>query len=310
MAWYTYPPKVALDEFGGAVLSGSGQVFNINDTEGVAPLTPYDLNGLPLAGGIIQIEGNQLTQAFRLEDSPSCLWRSNGRAVQLDSPDGMLNAAVAAAAAAELSRIAAELAASNSVGAAQIEAAVNAYLAAFPPVLSSSVVWDNVLERPGTFAPDAHTHSVGDLIEATARGKLVLQADTAAQLRSLADAAPSSTVSFPGLSATDPNKAAPGGHTHAASVIGISAISGLTALNVQQALEQLLAAIGTGGGGSGSGLLIYTFRSGAYPSLPTTKPANIQRVLFQGPVPPTGLPSWMGLGSTQIPSVYEYVATT
>lgn len=81
----------------------------------------------------------------------------------------------------------------------------------------------------------------------------------------------------------------------------------IDATTVQEAVQQAAA---LGGGSGTSDVMTVIYRTGLYPSLPDTKPAGITLVRFYGPVQPTGLPAWVGVGPTQVPSVYEYVATS
>lgn len=84
----------------------------------------------------------------------------------------------------------------------------------------------------------------------------------------------------------------------------------LDATTVQGAIEQAAMLGGTGGGGT-SDVATHIWRAGAWsPVIPTTKPTGIRLVAFFGPAQPTGLPSWVGTASTQIPATYEYLATS
>lgn len=55
-----------------------------------------------------------------------------------------------------------------------------------------------------------------------------------------------------------------------------------------------------------SEVLVWRYVSGAYPTLPTTKPTGIKYLLALGPVQPTNVPTWVGTGASQVVGKYEY----
>lgn len=64
---------------------------------------------------------------------------------------------------------------------------------------------------------------------------------------------------------------------------------------------------GTAAGGA-SNIRIIKYAAGAYPALPGTKPTGVDLFIFKGPVQPTGMPSYIGDGPSQIMADYEYRA--
>lgn len=117
MAWYIYPPMVAVDATGALLNSGTGQIFAEDDLLAATPLPLRDLSDAPLAS--VSISSVGLTQAFQVE-VPECVWRSGEYAVALSSAKGMRNAAEAAQTAAEAAQVAAEAAAAGAVDIADL----------------------------------------------------------------------------------------------------------------------------------------------------------------------------------------------
>lgn len=163
---------------------------------------------------------------------------------------------------------------------------------------------------PSTFPPSPHTHSVQQLSDASPLGRQLITAADVQSARAAIQAAPSSTVSFPGFGTTA-DKAAPGSHVHSAQSVTFTPTGTITANNVQDAIIQ--AAL-TGGGTSTNPttLLVVKYASGGYPAMPAAKPAGVSLILFMGPLQPTsanvsgGIPSYVGDGPTQIMADYEY----
>ena len=150
--------------------------------------------------------------------------------------------------------------------------------------------WSSITGRPLTFTPAGHSHAATDISDSTTIGQSLVKAADAATART-AIAAASST------------------HNHAASTITVAPSGMITATNVQDALVQ--AAASSGGSGSGtSALLVWRYTSGAWPTLPTTKPAGVYEVHAIGPSYPPAPPSWTGLAADKVPMSYSKVAVT
>lgn len=105
---------------------------------------------------------------------------------------------------------------------------------------------------------------------------------------------------LPGVPATFP----PSSHTHDGSSITVS-IPGVTATNVSAALSEVKATAGSGGA---SGVLVWRYTGGQWPTLPASKPAGVSIVMAVGPSFPASPPSWTGLDGTKALLSYQKVA--
>lgn len=167
--------------------------------------------------------------------------------------------------------------------------------------------WNDLTDKPSSFPPASHTHTSGGISDSTPVGRQVLTAADPQAARQAIGAGTGNGTSNLTIG-TSSTQAAPGNHTHAASTLGWTPPSGWAATDVQAAIEEA----GNRGGSGGSNTMYRYYASGQYPALPATKPAGVERIEFEGPVIPNsgnvagGLPSYIGNGSTQIKTHYEF----
>lgn len=106
--------------------------------------------------------------------------------------------------------------------------------------------WDAVLNKPATFPASTHTHLAAEISNSSNLGRAVLSAADAPSMRVLIQAAPNTTVSFPGFGTTA-STAAPGNHSHPASTMPFTPTGALNSTNVQAAIEEAATLGGAGG---------------------------------------------------------------
>jgi len=160
---------------------------------------------------------------------------------------------------------------------------------------------------PSEFPASPHSHPASQISNSTTVGRALLTAADAQAARAAIGAGTGNGTSDLTLG-TASTQAAPGNHTHGATSLSFTPTGGITATNVQDAIVQAAA---TGSGGSGtSSVYVWRYASGAYPTLPASKPAGVDVVQAYGPVAPTVVPSWVGNGSGQALGRYEYAALT
>ncbi len=267
-------------------LSGSVYASEADALAEAAPLT------VTLAGGVssstITVSSLGHTVGFTVADHKTVWWRSGGgNIVRLVSFDGMQQVFDDGLARAE------EIDASmvKSVNGELPDAEGNVVVAAGGGG-DGTTTWQSLAGKPDTFPPSGHTHLRSEISNATELGRSTLGAATPQGFRSLIGAGTGNGTSdlVLGTSAT---AAAPGNHTHAQYVDAAAAAT---------IADERIAA---NGGGSGSGsILVWRYSSGAYPTLPASKPAGVQLVHAMGPVAPSTVPSWIGNGPTQVPAEY------
>jgi len=153
---------------------------------------------------------------------------------------------------------------------------------------------------PATFPPSSHSHTATDISNSTAVGRNVLTASDQQAARAAIGAGTGNGTSNLQLGTTS-STAAAGNHTHPASAITFSPAAGITATNVQAAIE---AAAASGGGASIGPIYVVPYSSGAYPAVPTDAPSGTLLRWFIGPVQYTGA-AWPG-----VVNVYTYAALT
>ncbi len=157
---------------------------------------------------------------------------------------------------------------------------------------SGPVAWGSILEKPSAFPAEAHVHVLTALRRSDNTALLAailtfLQAGDIAAARAAIQAAPASTVSFPGFGST-PGLAMRGDRQFDASEILYQAGAGGT---VDSKLTELAAQVGTG---AAYPKLDVWWAGGAYPNLPALKPnPAINEVIWYGPVGPTAIPAWV-----------------
>lgn len=317
MTWYEYEPNIAFDAPSGALArNAEGFVYALEnpDRTSGARLAIRDLHDTPLAS--LTSTDMAFIPPFKVDGHKAVVWVSGPYEVALVSVMGVLADADAAQAAAEAAQVAAEDAASRSAlpsggNVGDVVTLTPTGAAYLPPtggtggttIEGAPTVW------PSTFPPSSHSHPVDDLRNGTA----TLATPVVSLLKSLDQAAARAAIGAGtgngtsnltlGTSATT---AMPGNRVFTATEVTVTPSTNLPQTTVQAALEDVAARAGAGT----SGVMVVTYRSGSYPTLPTTKPAGVQLVQFIGPVQATGLPSWIGTGSTQVPSIYDVVATS
>lgn len=108
--------------------------------------------------------------------------------------------------------------------------------------LADSVDWVNVLNKPGTYAPSAHTHLVSSLSNATQIGRDMLTASNVAAVRSLLNIPDSTTIDWVAI-VNKPGVFSPSAHEHNvanladATSLGKSILVATTAAQVRSLLE-------------------------------------------------------------------------
>jgi hypothetical protein len=294
MTWYGYDSQIAIDQSTEQIArNAAGHVYATTDTAFATPLTVTDLAGVTRSEIIANSFG--LIEEFRVEDYKVVVWKSGDFKTQLSSISGIIADADAARTAAE-----------------QAFTDLQAYIAANPGTLPSgrqpgqilgvlgdgTLGWvaptvgggSGILNAPAVWPTASpwpvplHTHPATAIADSTTVGRAVMTAPDAAAARVALAAAPSSVVSFPGLSSTDPTKAAPGGHTHGASTIPFTPTGAISATDVQGAIQQAAATGGTATLPTGV-TVTRIFSSGAYPPRGTLAAGTI--VIWRGPVWPT-----------------------
>lgn len=296
--------------------NGTGQVYALADTGLTTPLTVRSLSGITTT----TVTSGPLgaVTVFVTEDHPRVRWVSGGQQIVLTSFDGLLADAIAArqAAIGALTELQAFVGEHEGIDFPAGGAPGNVLTLDsagerrwLPPteggggsgIAGAPSIW------PTEFKAAEHTHPSSQINDTTTLGRNLMKALDQADARRIMGAGTGNGSSNLRLG-TSSSDAAPGDHTHSAGAIRFTPGGGITAEDLQTAVLQAAA---MGGGGSGtSEVMVVTYRSGAYPSLPSTKPTGVKLVQFLGPVQPTGLPSWIGLGASQVPSQYSPVATS
>lgn len=158
-----------------------------------------------------------------------------------------------------------------------------------------TATWQTLGGKPDVFPPSGHTHTRADLSDISTLARQVLAATTPQQFRALIEAGTGNGTSNLQLG-TSATTAAPGSHTHSQYVDSSQAAA---------IADARIAASGGAGSGGGS-VMAWIYRSGAYPSLPSSKPAGLLLIEARGPVAPSAVPSWVGNGADQVPLDYAY----
>lgn len=289
--------ELALDPAtGNSVGNAVATVYAIDDTSFATPLTITDMSDVPLANLVASPNG--IYPPFKVVGGiTSVMAVSGGLVTPLTSKLGMKGEAGGPGPAGEgvppLESGAAGMVVTHAGGAA-VWQQQNAGIAGAP------VAW------PSTFPAAQHSHTAAEVSDASSIGRAVLRAVTMQEAREALGAGTGNGTSNLALGTTA-TTAAPGNHGHAATAIAFTPTGSITATNLQEAVAQAAA---TGSGAGSSNVLVWRYASGAYPTLPTTKPAGIEVVQAYGPVQPTTVPSWIGTGSGQALGKYEYTALT
>lgn len=291
---YIFPPRPAVDPVTGALAKDATlTAYSPSDPTFTTPLTLKDPSGLPVS--VVRTNYLGLTETITSTDEPVLILKDGSFVTSIESPTGMLAATQAALSLVE---------SAAAIAAQAVEGAVF-FVDGNPPddtgnAASSgtggggTVSWGTILDRPDTFPPSGHTHLRSEISNATTLGRDILGAATAQGVRALIGAGTGNGTSDLQLGTTA-STAAPGTHTHSQYV------------DASQAATIADQRIAVSGGGSGGGqILVWEYRSGAYPALPTTKPAGVVRVDAAGPVAPSSVPSWIGPATTQARLRYDY----
>ena len=295
---YIFPPRPAVDPVTGALAKNAILTpYAPSDTSFTTPLTLKDPSGLPVS--VVRTNYLGLTETVTSTDEPVLILKDGSFTTSIESPTGMLAATQAALSLVE---------SAAAVAAQAVEGAVF-FVDGNPPdstgnAVSSgtgggggTVTWGTILDRPDTFPPSGHTHLRSEISNATQLGRDILGAATPQGVRTMIGAGTGNGTSDLQLGTTA-STAAPGNHTHSQYV------------DAAQAASIADSRIAASGGGSGGGsILVWEYRSGAYPALPTSKPAGVVRVDAAGPVAPTSVPSWIGPATTQARLRYDYDPT-
>lgn len=167
---------------------------------------------------------------------------------------------------------------------------------------------------PQSFPPSLHKHALSDLLRTSDNAALasfiitLLNADTPGAARTALGAGVPVT-GFPGFGTSD-TTAARGDHGHNADALTFAPrpALGLTANTLQLAVEQA-AQLGSGSGGT-SESMEWQYTGGAYPTLPTTKPAGLKAVYSSGPTAPQTGPAWLFGSSATAKLFYTWAPWT
>lgn len=291
---YTFPPRPAVDPVTGALAKDAELTpYSPSDTGFTTPLTLKDPSGLLIS--VVRTNYLGLTETVTSTDEPVLILKDGSFTTSIESPTGMLAATEAALALVQ---------AAGQIAEQAVEGTVR-FVDGNPPdadgnVVSSgggggsTVTWGTLSGKPDTFPPSGHTHLRSDISDASPLGRSVLAAADQQSFRTLIGAGTGNGTSNLQLGTTA-TTAAPGNHTHSQYV------------DAAQAATIADTRIAASGGGSGGGqILVWEYRSGAYPALPATKPAGVVRVDAAGPVAPSSIPSWIGPATTQARLRYDY----
>jgi hypothetical protein len=144
--------------------------------------------------------------------------------------------------------------------------------------------------------------TVDGITDATATGKAVMKAASAAAGRSALGAAAATDVAAAAEAAAAAQAAASN------AVRTDTASQGLT--DTQKANAR--ANIGALTSGDVTGVYVWRYTAGAWPTLPSTQPAGVQLVWAVGPtVPDSGsLPAWVGLSAGLVPLLFDTAAVS
>lgn len=139
MTDYPFDAIVAIDRItGDRVVNGTGQVFALDDTARANPLPVFDLTMLPIPGNTLTTNSEAYIPNFKVQDHWRVLFLSGTKEVIVTSYEGLKEEAAASAAASDLSRVAAETAATNA--ATEVQAQLGATVTAAEEAQAASEV--------------------------------------------------------------------------------------------------------------------------------------------------------------------------
>lgn len=290
MTLYAFEQFAAIDRDATRASLAQFDAFAPSDSTYSTPLPIFDMGGIPMSA--VEANTDGVVQPYQVEGYLYVNLKSGDFIFPRVSAQGLVDEVAAGSAAAEqaLADLAQYIAdnpgqlptAGKAPGKTIIVAADGTTFTYVDPVAAATASWSTLSGKPATFPPDAHTTSIDDLRKAT--GALstpvlsLLQAVDATGLRAVVQAAPATTVSFPGFGRTN-LLAMRGDAVLGANEITTTAISGIVGSNVQAVLAELKGLIGTGGGGgtapSGTRIVIrYNTTTGTWPLRPTTGPTG------------------------------------
>jgi hypothetical protein len=303
--FFTFGPQPAVDVTTGLLVHQEGLSGRVYASRGEAEAETNPLE-VTIAGVVttnISVSAIGQTQEFTptTEDIYQVWWSPGGGVVaHLFSFDGAIELIEGARADVAASAAAAQAAIEDAVFRVNDIAPINGNVTlpwsggGGEGGGGGDVTWATLPGRPDTYPPAPHNHGAGDIVDATSLGRNILRAGTPQQVREYIGAGTGNGTSNLQLG-TSGTTAAPGNHTHPQYVDQAQAAS----------IADERIALSGGGGGSGA-VLVWRYRSGAYPALPTAKPAGVELILARGPIQPSSLPSWAGNGADQVPVDYLY----
>jgi hypothetical protein len=317
---------LAIDPNAGVVIpNATAQVYAITDVAFASALDITDVTNVPL----VQLKASPTgvfppfkvvagdTQVFAVTPAGlvtplTSVFGSHGAAAEAAAAEAAASAAAAAASAEEATQGGAALPPGGLTGQALVKASPvdgDAIWASISGGGGTTLIsYSQIIALPGyptAFAPTPHTHPVSGISDSSPVGRAVMVAADQQAARAAIGAGTGNGTSNLTLGSAS-TQAAPGNHSHNASAIAFTPVGSLTATNVQLAIEQ--ASGGGGGGGGTSSVLVWRYGSGAYPTLPATKPVGVEVVVAYGPVAPSSVPGWIGTDPSDALGQYEYMA--
>jgi hypothetical protein len=285
----TYEPNKAL----------VGQQVQVVARNTTTPYPIYDGAGDPIAGSLVTVTAAVSTPTFYIDtDTPETVYldwydAGSGQRGPIDFEEVLRQTVMDARDAAEAALALVQeyepgsvLSVNGQTGHVTVDTGSGSG--------GGSVTWGSLTDRPDTFPPSGHSHTRSEISDASALARQILGSATAQEIRQLIGAGTGNGTSNLVLGTTA-TTAAPGNHTHSQYV------------DQAQAASIADARIAANGGGSGGGsIMAWIYRSGAYPALPSTKPAGVLLIEARGPVAPSSVPSWVGNGADQVPLDYAY----
>lgn len=293
MVDYTYGPQPAVDITTAALVNVSGLSGSVYASEADANAETGALT-VTLAAGVtstlIPVSSFGLTAEFTVPDLFQVWWRSGVYVVHLMSFDGIVETVEANAAATQAVLNDVVL----SVNRVLPDDSGNVDIEVTGGGTGGTSTWTSLDGKPSTFPPSAHTHSRSEISDASGLGRSLISATDPQAARALIGAGTGNGTSNLALGNTA-TTAAPGNHAHA-QYVDVSTAAAIA--------DERIAA--SGGGSGGGSILVWRYRSGAYPTLPETAPPGVELVSAIGPLQPSTVPSWIGNGPLQVPATYDY----
>lgn len=291
---FIFGPQAAVDITTGNLVKQEGLAVTPYATEADAQAETNPV-AVTLAGGVpsstVSVSAFGQTVEFSHETYYQFWLRSGDYIVHVMSFDGIIELIEAAAATAE----------------AAVEDTVRSVNGELPDVDGNVVIvaggggdgttsWAELPGKPDAFPPTAHTHLRSEISDISVLARALLSDADAQAMRQRIGAGTGNGTSNLTLGTTA-STAAAGNHAHSQYV---------DAAQAADIADARIEANGGVGGGGGGQVLVWRYRSGAYPALPATQPAGVELVHAVGPLQPSVLPSWVGNGASQVPAEYHY----